>query len=68
MSSAVGDMGVLVTAVTLAGILDYYTVGTKIIPAPKEMVEKQIIMTLNTIASLVESSGIEGLIKILDPK
>lgn len=68
VSSAVGDMGVLVTAVTLAGILDYYTVGTKIIPAPKEMVEKQIIMTLNTIASLVESSGIEGLIKVLDPK
>lgn len=49
-------MGCLVTAVTLAGVLDYYSVGTKVIKAPKEMVEKQIVMTLQTMASLVESS------------
>ncbi|NYB52099.1 MAG: H(2)-dependent methylenetetrahydromethanopterin dehydrogenase-related protein [Methanobacteriaceae archaeon] len=68
VSSAVADMGSLVTAVTLSGVLDYYQVGTKIIKAPKEMVEKQILMTLQTMASLVESSGVEGLLKAMDPE
>lgn len=68
VSSAVADMGSLVTAVTLSGVLDYYQVGTKIIQAPKEMVEKQILMTLQTMASLVESSGVEGLMKAVDPE
>ncbi len=43
VSSSVADMGSLVTAVTLSGVLDYYQVGTKIIKAPQEMVEKQIL-------------------------
>ncbi|BDZ70814.1 H(2)-dependent methylenetetrahydromethanopterin dehydrogenase-related protein [Methanobacterium petrolearium] len=68
VSSAVADMGSLVTAVTLSGVLDYYQVGTKIIQAPKEMVEKQILMTLQTMASLVESSGVEGLLKAMNPE
>ena len=68
VSSAVADMGSLVTAVTLSGVLDYYQVGTKIIKAPKDMVEKQILMTLQTMASLVESSGAEGLLKAMDPE
>lgn len=68
VSSAVADMGSLVTAVTLSGVLDYYQVGTKIIKAPKEMVEKQILMTLQTMASLVESSGVEGLLKAINPE
>ncbi|HII84111.1 MAG TPA: H(2)-dependent methylenetetrahydromethanopterin dehydrogenase-related protein [Methanobacterium subterraneum] len=67
VSSAVADMGSLVTAVTLSGVLDYYQVGTKIIKAPKEMVEKQILMTLQTMASLVESSGVEGLLTAMNP-
>jgi H2-forming N(5),N(10)-methenyltetrahydromethanopterin dehydrogenase-related protein len=67
VSSAVADMGSLVTAVTLSGVLDYYQVGTRIIKAPKEMVEKQILMTLQTMASLVESSGVEGLLKAMNP-
>ncbi len=68
VSSTVADMGSLVTAVTLSGVLDYYQVGTKIIKAPEEMVEKQILMTLQTIASLVESSGVRGLLKAIDPE
>jgi H2-forming N5,N10-methylenetetrahydromethanopterin dehydrogenase-like enzyme len=68
VSSAVADMGSLVTAVTLSGVLDYYQVGTKIIKAPSEMVEKQILMTLQTMASLVESSGVEGLLKAINPE
>ena len=39
-------MGSLVTAVTLSGVLDYYYVGTQIIKAPEEMVEKQIFNDL----------------------
>ena len=50
VSSAVADMGSLVTAVTLSGVLDYYYVGTQIIKAPEEMVEKQILMILQTMA------------------
>ncbi|MDZ4170646.1 MAG: H(2)-dependent methylenetetrahydromethanopterin dehydrogenase-related protein [Methanobacteriaceae archaeon] len=68
VSSAVADMGSLVTAVTLSGVLDYYFVGTQIIKAPEEMVEKQILMTLQTIASLVESSGVNGMLKAMNPE
>ena len=68
VSSAVADMGSLVTAVTLSGVLDYYYVGTQIIKAPEEMVEKQILMTLQTIASLVESSGVNGMLKAMNPE
>lgn len=68
VSSAVADMGSLVTAVTLSGVLDYYNVGTQIIKAPEEMVEKQILMTLQTIASLVESSGVNGMLKAINPE
>jgi H2-forming N(5),N(10)-methenyltetrahydromethanopterin dehydrogenase-like protein len=67
VSSAVADMGSLVTAVTLSGVLDYYKVGTGVIKAPKEMVEKQILMTLQTVASLVESSGVDGMLKAINP-
>lgn len=66
VSSAVADMGSLVTAVTLSGVLDYYYVGTQIIKAPEEMVEKQILMTLQTMASLVESSGVSGMLKSIN--
>nr|4YT2_A Chain A, H(2)-forming methylenetetrahydromethanopterin dehydrogenase-related protein MJ1338 [Methanocaldococcus jannaschii]4YT2_B Chain B, H(2)-forming methylenetetrahydromethanopterin dehydrogenase-related protein MJ1338 [Methanocaldococcus jannaschii] len=68
VSSVVADMGSLVTAVALSGVLDYYTVGRKIINAPKKMIEQQVIMTLQTMASLVETSGIEGMVKALNPE
>jgi len=68
VSSAVADMGSLVTAVTLSGVLDYYYVGTQVIKSPAEMVEKQILMTLQTMASLVESSGVAGMLKAVNPE
>ncbi|ABR54921.1 coenzyme F420-dependent N(5),N(10)-methenyltetrahydromethanopterin reductase-related protein [Methanococcus vannielii SB] len=68
VSATVSDMGSLLTAVTLSGVLDYYSVGTKIIKAPKKMVEQQILMTLQTMASLVETSGVNGLLKALNPE
>ncbi|WP_456419931.1 H(2)-dependent methylenetetrahydromethanopterin dehydrogenase-related protein [Methanocaldococcus infernus] len=66
--SAVADMGVLVTALALSGILCFYYLGTRYIKAPKDMIEKQIINSLYTVASLVESSGVEGMAKALNPE
>ena len=63
---AVSDMGVLVTAVALAGILDYYTVGKKIMKVPEKMIKQQIVVSLQTLASIVETSGVEGLLKTID--
>ena len=63
---AVADMGALVTAVALVGVLDYYRVGTQIINAPKDMIEKQILISLQTIASIIETSGMEGLMKVFN--
>ncbi|ACX73273.1 coenzyme F420-dependent N(5),N(10)-methenyltetrahydromethanopterin reductase-related protein [Methanocaldococcus vulcanius M7] len=63
---AVADMGALVTAVSLVGVLDYYRVGTQLINAPKDMIEKQILISLQTISSIIETSGIEGLMKVFN--
>ena len=68
VSSSVADMGSLVTAVALAGVLDYYSVGKNVIGAPEKMIEQQIIMTLQTMASLVETSGVKGLLKAINPE
>ncbi len=68
ISPIVSDMGVLVTAVALAGVLDYYNVARNIIGAPEKMVEQQIFMSLQVMASLVETSGVAGLLKALNPE
>jgi len=68
VSAAVSDMGSLVTAVTVSGIIDYLDVGINVIKAPPEMVEKQILLTLQTIASLVETSGVNGMLKAINPE
>ncbi|CAB3287286.1 Coenzyme F420-dependent N(5),N(10)-methenyltetrahydromethanopterin reductase-related protein [Methanocaldococcus lauensis] len=68
VSPVVADMGVLVTAIALAGILDYYSVGTKIIKAPKKMVEMQIIRSLECLGSIIETHGVPGLLKIINPE
>lgn len=62
----VSDMGALVTAIALAGVLEYYTVGRRVINAPRKMIEQQIVMTLQTLASITETSGIYGLLKALN--
>ncbi len=66
ISGLVSDMGSMVSAVTLAGILDYYTVGKEIINAPEEMIEQQIAISLQTIASIIETSGVKGLLNAID--
>ena len=60
VSSTVADMGSLVTAVTLSGVLDYYQVGTKVIKVPEEMVEKQILMTLQTMEMCIRDRLFEN--------
>jgi len=63
----IGNRGAaLIAAIVLAGILEYYILGTSKVKIPKEMMEKDIFMALQTIASLVETSGIEGLFKVLN--
>ncbi|MBW9222578.1 H(2)-dependent methylenetetrahydromethanopterin dehydrogenase-related protein [Methanothermococcus sp. SCGC AD-155-C09] len=56
----------LVTAVALAGILDYYTIGTEVMKSPENVIEREVVMALQTLASIVETSGIPGLLKALD--
>ncbi|MCQ6253538.1 5,10-methenyltetrahydromethanopterin hydrogenase family protein, partial [Methanocaldococcus sp.] len=64
----VADMGVLVTAIALAGILDYYSIGTRVIKAPKKMIEMQIVRSLESLGSIIEILGVPGLLKIIDPE
>ena len=66
--STVSDMVSLLTAVALAGVLDYYSVGKKVIKAPEKMINQQIVMALQTMASIVETSGVQGLLKALNPE
>ncbi|MBW9223290.1 H(2)-dependent methylenetetrahydromethanopterin dehydrogenase-related protein [Methanothermococcus sp. SCGC AD-155-E23] len=56
----------LIAAIVLAGILEYYILGNTVVKIPKEMMEKDVFMALQTLASIVESSGIEGLFKVLN--
>ncbi len=64
--SPIADMGVLVTSMALVGILSYYTVGRRVINAPKRMIERQIIASLETLSAIIETSGVEGLLKVID--
>ncbi|WP_456472871.1 H(2)-dependent methylenetetrahydromethanopterin dehydrogenase-related protein, partial [Methanocaldococcus sp.] len=68
VSPVVADMGVLVTAIALAGILDYYSIGTRVIKAPKKMIEMQIVRSLECLGSIIEILGVPGLLKIIDPE
>ncbi|WP_456373829.1 5,10-methenyltetrahydromethanopterin hydrogenase family protein, partial [Methanocaldococcus sp.] len=68
VSPVVADMGVLVTAIALAGILDYYNIGTGVIKAPKKMIEMQIVRSLECLGSIIEILGVPGLLKIIDPE
>ncbi|MBW9223858.1 H(2)-dependent methylenetetrahydromethanopterin dehydrogenase-related protein [Methanothermococcus sp. SCGC AD-155-E23] len=56
----------LLTAVVLAGILEYYDVGTRVMEFSEDTVEREIVMVLEVLASIVETSGILGLLKALN--
>jgi len=56
----------LLTAVTLAGIIDHYTIGIKIMKVPEKVIDREIVMVLQTLASIVETSGVPGLLKALN--
>ena len=64
MICPLGNMGsAAVMAMTLASILEYYNVGTKVIGFPEETVEREIIMALQVMAALIRTSGIYGFLK-----
>ncbi|HIP84205.1 MAG TPA: H(2)-dependent methylenetetrahydromethanopterin dehydrogenase-related protein, partial [Methanothermococcus okinawensis] len=55
-----------VMAITLAGILEDYKVGRKIIRFSQETVEREIIMALQVMAAIIRTSGIYGLLKTIN--
>ena len=67
MICPLGNMGsAAVMAMTLASILEYYNVGTKVIGFPEETVEREIIMALQVMAALIRTSGIYGFLKAVN--
>ncbi|HIP90999.1 MAG TPA: H(2)-dependent methylenetetrahydromethanopterin dehydrogenase-related protein, partial [Methanothermococcus okinawensis] len=55
-----------VMAIALAGILEDYKVGRKIIRFSQETVEREIIMALQVMAAIIRTSGIYGLLKTIN--
>ena len=67
MICPIGNMGsATVMAMTLAGILEYYNVGTKVIGFSEETVEREIIMALQVMVSIIRTSGVYGFLKALN--
>ena len=67
MICPLGNMGsAAVMAMTLAAILEYHHVGTKVIGYPEETVEREIIMALQVMAAIIRTSGIYGLLKTIN--
>ncbi|HIP90980.1 MAG TPA: H(2)-dependent methylenetetrahydromethanopterin dehydrogenase-related protein, partial [Methanothermococcus okinawensis] len=67
MICPLGNMGsAAVMAMTLAAILEYHHVGTKVIGYPEETVEREIIMALQVMAAIIRTSGIYGLLKAIN--
>ncbi len=59
--SSIADVCSMITAITMAGITEYFKYCVPEMNMPKEMAEQQILISLNTISAIVESSGVEGL-------
>ncbi|MBW9223309.1 H(2)-dependent methylenetetrahydromethanopterin dehydrogenase-related protein [Methanothermococcus sp. SCGC AD-155-E23] len=55
-----------VMAIALAGILESYKVGRKMIGFPEETVEREIIMALQVMAAIIRTSGIHGFLKAVN--
>jgi len=62
-----GNMGSsMITAIVMAGILEYYYLTTNVIEIPKQVMERNIFMALQILASIIESSGVEGIFKTIN--
>lgn len=66
VSSSVADVCSMITAITMAGIMEYFKYCVPEMNIPKDMAEQQVLISLNTISALVETSGVEGLFAGID--
>jgi len=62
--SVVGDLSVVLLRRVVEALREFCSV--KALGAPQEMVDRQAMMTLATLAALIEAGGIGGLLKTLD--
>ncbi|WP_457611996.1 H(2)-dependent methylenetetrahydromethanopterin dehydrogenase-related protein [Methanocaldococcus sp.] len=62
VSSSIADVCSAITAIIMAGLLESYKYFVKEIDLPPEMVVHEILISLNTISALVETSKLEGLL------
>ncbi len=65
VTSAVSDMGSLITATTAAAIFEFYTITRDVIKATPALIDTQALISLQTISSLIETSGVAGMFKAL---
>ena len=66
VSSSIADVCSSISAITLGGLLETYKYCVNDMEIPPEMVIQQILISLNTISALIESSGLEGLMECID--
>ncbi|WP_297445629.1 H(2)-dependent methylenetetrahydromethanopterin dehydrogenase-related protein [Desulfurobacterium sp.] len=64
--SAVGDMGIVTTAIAFTGAIEYYRVARDVLKTKRSMTEFQIAQSLQVVSSLVAKYGLGGLIKLLN--
>ena len=62
-----GNMGSsMITAIVMAGILEYYYLTTNVMEIPKKVMERDIFMALQILACIIESSGVEGIFRVIN--
>ncbi|WP_457568196.1 H(2)-dependent methylenetetrahydromethanopterin dehydrogenase-related protein [Desulfurobacterium sp.] len=64
--SAVGDMGIVTTAIAFTGAIEYYRIARDVLKTKRSMTEFQIAQSLQVVSSLVAKYGLGGLIKLLN--
>ena len=64
--SAVGDMGIITTAIAFTGAVEYYRVARDVLKTKRSMTEFQIAQSLQVVSSIVARYGLAGLIKLLN--
>ncbi|SNR90441.1 H(2)-dependent methylenetetrahydromethanopterin dehydrogenase-related protein [Desulfurobacterium atlanticum] len=64
--SAVGDMGIITTAIAFTGAVEYYRIARDVLKTKRSMTEFQIAQSLQVVSSIVARYGFAGLIKLLN--
>ncbi|WP_456397437.1 H(2)-dependent methylenetetrahydromethanopterin dehydrogenase-related protein [Desulfurobacterium sp.] len=64
--SAVGDMGIVTTAIAFTGAIEYYRIARDVLKTKRSMTEFQIAQSLQVVSSLIAKYGLGGLIKLLN--